>query len=279
MIFSMEFKNNLGKLIAWSIVLIILIGLMVAFFPLISEPQMSGIIDSLLDSLGSVTRSILGFEEGFDITNISEYLALIFKYIGVLIYIFALQIGANSLAREQGSGNISYIYSNPISKSEIVTGKLFANTIIYLLFLIILGAATFGLVYILKALGINEEYIANFSTFDIIEPVLRIFIGLLGGGLVFMALGFLFSAFSSSSMHQDAVATLFIFLICLITIIGKAVGGSFLTIIKFFPLEVFDPYGFISGNLNIPGLGTNLFLFILFIILSYLVYGSKELKY
>ena len=61
MIFSMEFKNNFAKLIAWAIVIIILTGLMIAFFPLLVEPQMTSIVESLLNSLSSAPRSILGF--------------------------------------------------------------------------------------------------------------------------------------------------------------------------------------------------------------------------
>ncbi|KGF31323.1 membrane protein [Peptoniphilus lacrimalis DNF00528] len=279
MIFSMEFKNNFAKLIAWAIVIIILTGLMIAFFPLLVEPQMTSIVESLLNSLSSAPKSILGFEEGFDITSIAEYLSLVFHYIGILIYIFAMQIGANSLSKEQGSGNISYIYSNPISKSDIVTGKLCANTIVYIIFLAIIGIATFGLLCAVKTLGINQEYISNFTTFDIIESIVRIFIGLFAGGLVFMSLGFLFSSFSQSSIHADAVSTLFILLVILFTIIGKVVGGSLLTLASFLPLEAFKPYSFISANINIAALGINLVLFIVFIILTYLVYNSKELKY
>lgn len=279
MIFSMEFKNNFGKLIAWTIVIVILLGLMTAFFPLLVEPQMTNITESLIFSMGDVTRNILGIEDGFDLTNISEYIALIYYYIGILVFMFAMQIGASSLSKEQASGNISYIYSNPISKSEIVTGKLIADTIIYIFLLIFLSLATFGFIYAIKAVGINAEYISNFSNFDVLEAILRIFISLLGGGLVFMAIGFFISACSWQSLHQDAIATLFIFLIILLTVIAKAVGGGFLKAVSFFPNEVFKPYSFISSNLNLVGLGLNLVIFIVFIILTYLVYGSKELKY
>lgn len=276
MIFNMEFKSNFAKMISWAIVLIILLGLMLAFYPFLAESQMNSLFNSVLESFNEPTRNILGLYEGMDIVNIGDYLALVYHYLAILIFVFAMQLGANSLAKEQSSGNIEYIYSNPISKSEIVTGKFTANILIYILFLIIMALASFGLVLGISSLGSDTPQV---TSFEIIEGIVKVFVGLLGSGLVFMSIGFFFSAISKSSLHQDAVAALFVFLIVLLTIVGKVIGGAFAMVVSYFPNEAFRPYSFVSANLNLFGLIANAVIFILMIVLTYSIYSNKELKY
>lgn len=276
MIFNMEFKSNFTKMISWAIVLIILLGLMLAFYPFLAESQMNSLFNSVLESFNEPTRNILGFYEGMDIVNIGDYLALVYHYLAILIFVFAMQLGANSLAKEQTSGNIEYIYSNPISKSEIVTGKFTANILIYILFLIIMALASFGLVLGITSLGSDTPQV---TSFEIIEGLVKVFVGLLGSGLVFMSIGFFFSAMSKSALHQDAVSALFVFLLVLLTIIGKVIGDVFAMVVSYFPNEAFRPYSFVSANLNLFGLIANAVIFILMIILTYTIYSSKELKY
>ena len=276
MIFNMEFKSNFAKMISWAIVLIILLGLMLAFYPFLAESQMNSLFNSVLESFNEPTRNILGFYEGMDIVNIGDYLALVYHYLAILIFVFAMQLGANSLAKEQSSGNIEYIYSNPISKSEIVTGKFTANILIYILFLIIMALASFGLVLGISSLGSDTPQV---TSFEIIEGIVKVFVGLLGSGLVFMSIGFFFSAISKSSLHHDAVAALFVFLIVLLTIVGKVIGDVFAMVVSYFPNEAFRPYSFVSANLNLFGLIANAVIFILMIVLTYSIYSNKELKY
>lgn len=279
MIFNMEFKSNFAKMISWAIVLIILLGLMLAFYPFLAESQMNSLFNSVLEGFNEPARNILGLYDGIDIVNIGDYIALVYHYLAVLIFIFAMQLGANSLAKEQSSGNIEYIYSNPISKSEIVTGKIAANLLIYILFLIIMALATVGLVLGISSIGIVGDGAIQITSFEIFEAVIKVFIGLLGAGLVFMSIGFFFSAMSKSSLHQDAIAALFVFLIVLLTIVGKVIGDSFEIVISYFPNEVFGSYSFVSADLNLIGLIANAIIFVLMIVLTYSIYSSKELKY
>lgn len=279
MIFNMEFKSNFAKMISWAIVLIILLGLMLAFYPFLAESQMNSLFNSVMESFNEPTRNILGIYEGMDIVNIGDYIALVYHYLAVLIFVFAMQLGANSLAKEQSSGNIEYIYSNPISKSEIVTGKIAANLLTYILFLIIMALATVGLVLGISSIGIGAEGAADITSFEIFEAVVKVFVGLLGSGLVFMSIGFFFSSMSKSSLHQDAVAALFVFLIVLLTIVGKVMGDVFGMVVSYFPNEAFRPYSFVSADLNLVSLIANLVIFILMIVLTYTIYSSKELKY
>ncbi|MET3616691.1 ABC-2 type transport system permease protein [Peptoniphilus olsenii] len=279
MIFNMEFKSNFGKTIAWAIVLIVLLGLLMAFYPFLAEPQMNSLFGSMLNAFNDSTKEILGFTKSTDITNIGDYLSVVYHYLAVLIFIFAMQLGANSLSKEQNTGNIEYIYSNPISKSEIVTAKLSANIVLYLIFLAIMAIATYGFVFIIAASGVNSKFIPDITDFEVFQALIKIFVSLLGSGLVFMSFGFLLSAMSKTSEHQDAISALFVFLIVLVTIIGKTIGSTFANIVSFFPNVAFATYSFINSDINIVAVGVNIALFVLFVVFTYTIYSHKELKY
>ena len=94
-----------------------------------------------------------------------------------------------------------------------------------------------------------------------------------------MSIGFFFSSMSKSALHQDAVSALFVFLLVLLTIVGKVIGDVFGMVVTYFPNEAFRPYSFVSANLNLFGIIANAVIFILMIVLTYTIYSNKELKY
>lgn len=274
MIFNMEFKSNFGKMIAWTIVMVVLVGLLLLFYPFIMGPQMKQLFDTVVSQLPGSVRSILGFRQNMDYTNVGEYLALIYHYMAILFVIFAIQLGFSSLAKEQTMGNIQYIYSNPIHKSEIVTQKLAADVLIYILFLILLAIATFGIMF---AIGIGMEQMMNIQ--DLILSIIKVFLALFGSGLVFMSIGFFFSSMSKSSLHSDALGVLFVLIVTIFIVVAKIAGGILASVAELTPTEAFHPFDFVTSNFNLMGLGINIILFILFMVLSFAIYSSKELKF
>lgn len=269
-LFGHELKSNFGKLIAWILVLSVLVGLMMAFYPLMLDGNMKSIFDNFQSSLSENLTFAFGFEEKIDYTNMGQYIAFIYQYIAVLIVIFAMQLGASSLSKEQGLGNIDYIYSNPISRGEIVTEKLLANILTYILFLIVMGAVTFGFSLFFKTEDIRKQ--------QLLIDIVMVFVGLLGSGLVYMSIGYFYSALTKSSNQADGISVLVVLISIIIIIAGKIVGDNFKTVVDLFALEVFKPIKFMLSNFDVLGLGVNLLGFALFILMTYIVYGYKEFK-
>ncbi|EFI42259.1 MULTISPECIES: ABC transporter permease [Peptoniphilus] len=273
MIFSREFKSNIGKLVAWTIVLFILVGLLLAlYYPMMLDINMKSMFDGFVSSLNPNFKNILGFDENIDYTELGQYIAFIYQYIAVLVVIFAMQLGANSLSKEQSSGSIQYIYSNPISRSEIMIQKLLSDVLVYFIFLVLLAALTIGLLYV-----IPMEVAISLQA--IIIDIVRIFVAMLLSGLVYMSIGYFFSAISNNTTLSDATSVLFVLITVVIVIIGKIYGAMFFTIVDFFALEVFKPFRFLVSNISIVGVGINLAIFAIFILLSFAIYNSKELNY
>lgn len=273
MVFGMEFKSTFGKMIAWVLVLLVLVGLLLALYPMMLDLNMKSMFDSFISSLGNGLKSGLGLEEKIDYTNIGQYIAFIYQYIAVLIAMFAMQIGANSLSREQGLGNIEYIYSNPIKRSDIVTQKLLSSILTYVIFLTILAISTFGLTVVLmpKDADVRKQ--------QIVIDIIKIFVGLLASGLVYIAIGYFVSSISKTINYTEGISVMFILVNLILIIVGKINGGILKTIIGYFPLEVFKPIRMLAGNFSIIGILINLLVFIVFILLTYLVYNKKELKF
>lgn len=272
MIFQREFKYNFSKMISWLIVLSILSGLLIASYPLMLNLNMKSIFDRFVQELTPDLKIALGFGNSYDYTNIGEYLSFIFQYVGALIAIYAMQLGASSLSKEQSLGSIQYIYSNPISRAEIVTGKIFANIATYIITLVILAFISVGVVILLP---LEEPVVMSSLVLD----MTKIFVGLFASGIVYMAIGFFYSSITNTSNFAEGFSLLFVLLTVAIFIVGSIMGDAFASIVELLPLEVFNPFNFIKNDISILGMCINLAIAVVFILLSYLAYNTKELNY
>lgn len=272
MIFSRELKKNSGKMVAWLLILGIIVGLLFALYPMMLDGNMKSLFDNFINELSPDLQKIFGIEENIDLTNIGQYMAFIYQYISVFIVIFAMQLGANSLSSDQSDGTIQYIYSNPVSRAEIITEKILSNILTYIIFLILLALVNF---LVLLFIPVEEA----FSKQELIFYLAKIFSGILASGLVFMSIGFFISSLSKTNNFGNGISILFVIISVIFTIVGKIYGGTMLTVIDNLPLEVFKPIYFIEGIIYPLGLGVNLIIFLIFIVLTYVIYGSKELDY
>ncbi len=270
-LFGREIKFNFAKMLAWALVLVVFTGLLLLFYQVMLDNKTKDLFENFINTLNPTFKNILGLEESIDYANLSQYIAFIFQYITVLISMFAMQLGAGTLSREQGTGNIQYIYSGSVSRSEIVTQKFLANILTYLLFLIILAGATFGI-----AVAIKQDSV---STIEIGIDIIKIFIGILGCGLVFMSIGHFFSSLAKTNNHAESVSVLFVLFIVAITIISKVRNEVPGIVASVMPFQVFKPIKMLTYQFEIIPLVVNLVIFIVFLLLTYLSYNSKELKY
>lgn len=143
MVFGLEMKSNRGKLIAWFIVVAILTGLLMAFFPLLQDGNLLSLANSFRDGFKENMQTVLGMSNDLAFDKFTDYIPFIFQYLGLLFAILAIQLGANSLSKEQSQGTIEYLYSNPITRTEIYSGKFSANMLGYSVTLIFVLAVAF----------------------------------------------------------------------------------------------------------------------------------------
>lgn len=270
-LFGREIKSNFAKMLAWFIVLTVFAGLLLLFYQIMLDNKTKDLFVNFINTMSPTSKNILGLEEKIEYENLSQYIAFIFQYIAVLVAMFAMQLGAGSLSKEQGTGNIQFIYSSPISRSEIVTQKFLANILTYILFLVLLGAATFGISVAIKAPDIN--------TLEVGIDIIKIFLGMLGTGLVFMSVGFFFSTLAKNNNHAESISVLFVLIMVGLTMFGKVRPDILGAVADCMSFQVFKPIRMLTYEFHFVPLIVNLVIFILFLLLTYLSYNSKELKY
>lgn len=269
MVFGLEFKSNIGKSIAWFLVLAIITGLLMAFFPLMQENNILSLVESFREGFSDNLKHILGLSLENDFRNISEYLLFIFQYLIIFFAIFALQLGAKSLVKEQSAGTIEYLYSQPISRSQILTGKFCANLLLYILVLGFTLLAAFGF-----------SYIFGQGQFEIREVLITL--GYIFGlytllGICFLCLGNFYSAISNRVGHIDAGSLLIIIFLLIAWIVAIIIGQTELA--AYFPFDSFNPIRVFMEGINIFGVLINVALGVLLLLIAYIVYNSKELKF
>ncbi|MCD1147086.1 ABC transporter permease [Peptoniphilus sp. KCTC 25270] len=271
MVFGLEFKSNMGKAITWLFVLIIITGLLMAFFPLMQEDNILSLVEGFRQGFSDNARHMLGLSPEVDYRNLSEYIPFIYQYIGVLFAIFAIQLGAKSLSKEQSAGTIQYLYSQPVSRSKIVSDKWAANLFLYILIALITVLATFGFGFVFSKGNLNVQEVALVLG--------QVFLYLLGMGILFLFLGTLYSALSNRSSHAEGGSVLIVLILLVAWMVLVILGNQVGNIGMYFPFDAFNPLLNILNGVNIVAIGANIVLAIVFLLLGYVFYNGKELKF
>lgn len=270
MVFGLEFKSNLGKALAWFLVLLVITGLLMAFFPLMQEDNILSLIEGFKEGFSDNVKKILGISQDIDFRNLSDYVPFIYQYLTLFFAIFAIQLGARSLVKEQSAGTIEYLYSQPITRGQILSEKFFANFILYFMVVLLTLASTLGFAYIFgaKFLDIREMLI-------ILAQIIFI---LFLFGFVFLSIGYFYSALSNRVSHADGGSLLIILLLLVLWVILTLVmqGDE---IVSYFPFEAFNPLITIKEGIQFMGILINMAIGVLFLLIAYIVYNSKELKF
>lgn len=271
MIFEIEFKSNFTRALTWLLVLLILTGLLMAFFPLMQENDILSLVEGFEESLSPAIARVLGLHEDTDYQDIGHFIAFIYQYLMVLLAIFAMQISASSLSKEQSYGTIEYLYSQPINRSDIVTDKWLANLVHYVLVTIILLAATLGFAYIFSP--------KPFKMDAALVALLMEGACLLGLGVFFIFFGTFYSALSSRSSHSEGGSFLLVVLVLLVYFVGLVLGPRAGNFYLYTPFYVFNSLALAQAGPSILGLIINLVLALVFLALAYLVYRKKDLRF
>ena len=270
MVFGLEMKSNRGKMIGWCLIVSILTALLMAFFPLLQDGNLLSLANSFRDGFSPNIQGVLGLTDNLAFDKFTEYIPFIFQYLGILFAIFAIQLGARALSKEQSAGTIEYLYANPVTRTEIFSGKFSANMMLYgltLLIVIIIGSLAS---YIF---GIRD--IRN-----LVLVMLQVFIRILLLGFEFLSIGFFYSSISSRSSHAGGGSLLLFIAIFLVWAALTLMGGNLVAIAGLFPFSALNPlYMAVGSGFQWVGIIANIVIGVLFWVIGCMVYKSKELKF
>jgi ABC-2 type transport system permease protein len=268
-IFKMEVKKGSKPLAVWSIICILLTILFMSMFPSMKDSGMQEIMKAELGAMSPALLEAFNLKDIPDFSKLNEYFAYVFQYLVMAGYIYAGILGAKSLIKEESEGTIEFLYAQPASRIRIVTSKLLSALTLFFIFVFIMAAAS-----TLISLAMKPE---TLKVAELLRDMNLFFSSFFFIGLVFMALGFLFSVLVPHLRLAMPVSIGVFFVTYILGILSSMIDS-----LKF--LKYFSPFHFaVPAEIIRNGFkGTYIVLSVLIIAVcvsaTYFVYGKKDFR-
>ena len=265
----LEWKQERGGLFVWLFFMVLIMGLMMAMFPVMANQGMEDILTTKLDAMPPEMLEAFSLTNGASLLQATGFFAYIFQYLFLATCIFATMKGAQALIKEETNGTIEYLYAQPISRKAIVTSKYIANLVLLMIFWIVLYGAALLFIYLFKEDGADfVEIIKDITLMFGAESLVLLF---------FYSIGFLFSTFIASSRSTSGVALLLVFSTYMIGLVSKMVEDyEFLRVLS--PIEYAHPAALLEEGVSWEYMVICIVGSLLALGLSYLIYGRKDLR-
>ena len=267
-IFKFEFKRQFKSLVIWSIVCSALVVLFMALFPSMKDMGIQHLVGDKLDALPPAMLKAFNISGMMDFSNIKDFMGYCIQYIVIASGIYGAILGVSALSKEEKEGTIEFLYSKPVTRSNIVTSKLLVSALIMFLFIIIVGAVTMVMGIIVKP----EDIIIM----DLLMDIKMIYIGGALLGYTFIAFGFLLSMIIKPKTNVTAIALGVFFASYFIGVIGKLKEGLE-WLIYFSPADYFIQSRLLNEGLEVKYIIAALMIIVISIIATYTIYNKKDL--
>ena len=266
-IFKFEFNRLLKGSIIWALVCSALIVMFMLFFPSMKDIGMQELVGTKLEALPDTFLEAFNISGTTDFSNISDFSAYVLQYIIMAGGIYAAILGVSALAKEESEGTIEFLYSKPVTRSNIVTSKILASAVIYFIFIIILGVVTVIISAIVKPNDIEM--------ISIIMNIKKLYIGMALIGYIFMSIGFLISVFVKAPKKSTPIALGMFFSSYVIGIFSK-LQDRLSGFIYFSPFDYAAPAEVIKNGFETKFIVIGLSIIVLSVIATYNIYSKKD---
>jgi len=235
-IFKRELKANRKSLIIWAVILLFLTVAGFGEYGIVVKPDSGMDIGAIVNVMPKAVRAVFGMGT-LPIDTPEGWYACMFIWCAILVFIHAALLGSSIIAKEESDRTSEFLYTKPISRKDIMTGKILAALINVFIMAFITWASTlliFGQYADKTLIGqINLSMICMF-----IIQILFLFIGL-----------FLSAVFEKKgkAMRISATAVIVTYLISVIMdIYGNIDLLNFLSFLT--PFKYFDVADIVTGK-------------------------------
>lgn len=266
-VFKWEFERLLKPMIIWAIVCIGCIILFMSFYPSMSNVGMENLIKTELDALPEAMKEAFNLHKSVDFSKLSDYSLYIIQYIAMAVGVYGAILGVSSLVKEESEGTIEFLYSKPIKREKIVSVKLMASSMIFLLFIILLCISN-----IIVSVVIRPE---NMKVVQVLKEVTILYIGMLFLGYIFMAIGFLISVFIKSAKQAVPMALSVFFITYILGILGK-LKEQLKILLYFSPFNYGLPDEILTSGLDLKYCIVGIAIIIISIVFTFVIYRKKD---
>lgn len=268
-IFKFEFKRLLKSSIIWSLICGSLVVLFMALFPSMKDMGMQSIVNDKMDTLPKEILKAFNIDESMDFSNIYNYLGYCIQYIAMASAIYGAILGVNSLIREESQGTIEFLYSKPITRTKILTSKLWSSFLSFCLYITIVFLFTIGVCYAVKP--------EDIEAMDMIIKLKSLFVGISLLGFIFISIGMLISSIIKSDKGAIPISIGIFFVSYFIGLIGK-LKDSFKWVKYFSPFDYYAPNEVIKNGFEAKFVIIGLAIIIISLVSTYIIYKKKDMN-
>jgi len=179
-IFCKEFRRTRIGLLIWSAVIALITFFSISEYPVVS--QNIDRVEEALQLIPKIGQLICGVYD-IDLTVPIGYFAVMYYWIGLIVFTHAIYIGASMIAKESRDNTVEYLFTKPYTRGIIVWAKILAG----FLNIFVVGAITIAM-NLLAMLPVTSDP-------TVYGQVFVSGIGMLFTQCILMLLGFLCSAF------------------------------------------------------------------------------------
>lgn len=191
-IFRRELKAHRWGLLFWSLGMVMLVLSGMAKFAAYEQAGQS--VEQIMAALPKGVQVIFGLS-GFDLTQPSGFYGILFLYIAVMAAVHAVLLGSGLVSKEERDRTSEFLYAKPVSRSEALTGKLFAGLVNMVALNLVTMFSSFYFV----------DYYGNGESFN--DGIFTLMIGAFFIQLVFFSLGALVAGTARKPKRAPGRAT------------------------------------------------------------------------
>lgn len=266
-IFRIEWHNNKKNLFVWSLSLVVIIIGFMSIFPSMENPAMTEMMTTKLESLPESMLKAFHLNSGPSLVEVTGFFAYVFQYLFIASSMYAIILGNKMLVKEEVEGTIEYLYAQPISRRQIVLGKVFSSISILLCFWLVTYFASLGVTIFVNQ---NKTEVSG-----LVQEISKIFLTEFFVLLFFLSLGFMLSSFVKKINLGLGMGI--IFFTYLLGIVGDLKEElSFLK--KISPMAQAGPATLLEQDIKWGLISTLFVISVLFIGVTTRVYERKDLE-
>lgn len=203
---------------------------------------------------------------GFDLTKASGFYGVLFLYIALMVSIHAVLLGSEIISKEERDDTAEFLFVRPISRSRIITYKLFAGLFnLIIINLVTLASSVIVVNYLNKGVSITKD-------------ILILMVGLFLMQLIFFFIGVAVAAVHKKPKSSASISTSFLlFTFILMYVINFNIK---LDNLKYFtPFKYYDAKTLMaSGGLDPVFVSISIMIILVLVLLSYISYNKRDLS-
>ena len=265
---KLEFKIEIAGTLLWLLVLSLILILFMFFFPFMRDSDMAVLLENF-NAFPPELMEAMHLNDMDSLLQLDGYFVYVFQYIFLAACIFACLLGGKSLIKEESDGVIEFLYSQPLTRKNLVFGKLAGN----LLLLFVLWTGLFCSSSLCAVLFKNNSgELKNFIT-----GAISVFLNQIIILILFYSIGLLFSSLLKSVQQVSGIAMGLVF--------GNYIVGLLSDVMKDFswlqylsPIKIAAPAALLKENIDPFYFSMLILLSVLALFSASVIYKRKDLR-